>query len=194
MQTSGERHTSYDEGARKFGLFMATIIVTIVLAGAYGILHDQLTYSISREYFTKFKFAQFGYVLTADRDERKTVIYIGFLATWWVGFIIGFVIGVMGFIYSRYENMRSAVVVGLVIVFASAIFFGFLGYFWGKFYLSQHGVDWLIPIDVTDRESFITVGSIHNFSYLGGVAGLLFAIVYMIRNKTLLVRESLRSK
>ena len=32
-----------------------------LLAGLYGIGHDQLTYSISPEYFTKMKFEQFHY-------------------------------------------------------------------------------------------------------------------------------------
>ena len=35
---------------------MGTLVV-----GSYGILHDQITYSISAEYFTKLKFHQFHY-------------------------------------------------------------------------------------------------------------------------------------
>ena len=32
-----------------------------LLAGLYGVVHDQVTYSISQEYFTRFKFLQFHY-------------------------------------------------------------------------------------------------------------------------------------
>ena len=32
-----------------------------VLAGCYGALHDQISYTISPEYFTKVKFEQFRY-------------------------------------------------------------------------------------------------------------------------------------
>ena len=32
-----------------------------VLAGLYGILHDEITYTISPEYFTRLKFYQFDY-------------------------------------------------------------------------------------------------------------------------------------
>jgi hypothetical protein len=35
-------------------------VAACLLAGVYGILHDQLTYTISPEYNTKFKFYQFG--------------------------------------------------------------------------------------------------------------------------------------
>lgn len=55
-----------------------------IVGGIYGIVHDQITYSISPEYFTKLKFDQFDY---AGLGDRIFVATIGFLATWWVGFI-----------------------------------------------------------------------------------------------------------
>ena len=56
-----------------------------LLAGMYGILHDQITYSISPEYFTHLKFDQFHYA-NFGLPQRVFVAEIGFLATWWVGF------------------------------------------------------------------------------------------------------------
>lgn len=38
-------------------------------AGLYGVLHDQVTYTISPEYFTKLKFEQFAYADFAIVDE-----------------------------------------------------------------------------------------------------------------------------
>jgi hypothetical protein len=40
----------------------------VLIAGVYGILHDQITFTISPEYFTEFKSAQFPYV-----DFRETL-------------------------------------------------------------------------------------------------------------------------
>lgn len=57
-----------------------------VLAGLYGIVHDQLTYSIGPEYFTKLKFEQFRWA-NLGLPPRVLVAEIGFLATWWVGAI-----------------------------------------------------------------------------------------------------------
>ena len=57
-----------------------------LLAGCYGIFHDQVTYSISEEYFTRFKFLQFSYA-DFGLPPRVFVAEIGFLATWWVGFV-----------------------------------------------------------------------------------------------------------
>ena len=45
---------------RKILNFFLIILASILIAGIYGILHDQITYTISYEYFTLFKFEQFS--------------------------------------------------------------------------------------------------------------------------------------
>src|SRR5690349_25031334 len=61
-------------------------VLGALLAGCYGIVHDQITYSISEEYFTRLKVIQFRYA-DFGFPPRVLVAEIGFLATWWVGFI-----------------------------------------------------------------------------------------------------------
>ncbi len=61
-------------------------VLGALLAGVYGIVHDQITYSISPEYFTRLKFQQFHWA-DFGFPRRVFVGEIGFLATWWVGFI-----------------------------------------------------------------------------------------------------------
>lgn len=39
---------------KKFLMFLLTIALAPLIGGLYGILHDQLTYTISPEYYTKF--------------------------------------------------------------------------------------------------------------------------------------------
>lgn len=57
-----------------------------LFAGIYGILHDQVTYTLAPEYFTRFKFTQFSYA-NFGLSDRLFVAIIGVLATWWVGFV-----------------------------------------------------------------------------------------------------------
>ncbi len=45
---------------KKFFLFVFLVFFAILLSGLYGIIHDQISYTVSPEYFTKFKFQQFG--------------------------------------------------------------------------------------------------------------------------------------
>ena len=75
------------------------LIIAPILGGVYGIVHDQITYTISNEYYSKFKFIQFGLdnwgmgenIGTENTPEIKLnnprigAAIVGFLATWWVG-------------------------------------------------------------------------------------------------------------
>src|SRR5690242_10176342 len=70
---------------RDLGPMIGVAVVGAIVAGVYGMLHDQITYTISPEYFTKLKFDQFAYA-EFGFSERVFVAEIGFLATWWVGF------------------------------------------------------------------------------------------------------------
>ena len=58
-----------------------------------------------------------------------------------------------------------------------------VGYLYWKFYLQYTEVNWYLPDNLIDKNSFICVGSIHNFSYLGGVFGLMVGSLYLILQK-----------
>src|SRR5438105_3464978 len=66
-----------------------------VLAGFYGAIHDQLSYTISPEYFTKMKFIQFSYA-DFGWPQRVFASEVGFLASWWVGGIGGWILARFG--------------------------------------------------------------------------------------------------
>jgi hypothetical protein len=70
-----------------FPPLLAAAVIGGLIAGCYGIAHDQFTYSISPEYFTKLKFKQFHYA-DFGWGNRAFAATIGFLASWWVGAII----------------------------------------------------------------------------------------------------------
>lgn len=165
---------------RKFGVFTSTIFIAIVVAGIYGAIHDQITYSISPEYFTKFKYQQFGFEPAWFGGHRQTVAVIGFLATWWMGLFISILLGLTGLIFSNHTIMKKFIANGIKIILIISILFAIIGFFWGKYHLINKGVDWWLPDGLINKDKFIIVGSIHNFSYFGGVAGILLAIIYMI--------------
>ena len=72
----------------KFGLFLLFLPAAMLAAGLFGVLHDQISYTVSDEYFTKFKFIQFG-LRDAFLSERVQVALVGFLASWWMGIPLG---------------------------------------------------------------------------------------------------------
>ena len=174
---------------KKLLILFLTILISVALAGIFGIVHDQITYTICPEYYTKFKFAQFslndiGNVAIMP-NPRLRVAVVGFLATWWVGKYIGIVLGIIGLIFLDHKKMFKAILNALLLTFCVTCITAFIGFLYGKFHLTKTGVNWWLPDNLIDKNSFITVGSIHNFSYLGGAIGLLIAVIYlMLKNRS----------
>lgn len=168
---------------RKFGVFSLFLFASILIAGLYGILHDQLTFTISPEYFTKFKYQQFGFDPYWFGGDRQTAAVIGFLATWWTGMIIGLVLGLVGLTFPDHKSMAVALRRAILLVMAFSALLALFGGLLGRFYLASKGVNWWLPENLVDRTAFITVGSIHNFSYLGGLLGMFAAVYFLIRRK-----------
>ena len=166
---------------KKFGVLILAVVASALLAGVYGMIHDQITYTISHEYFTKFKYAQFGFEPAWFGGDRPTVAIIGFLATWWVGSFIGTGLGLLGLLFPQAAAMRKALFGAIGLVYCTAIAAGAGGFLYGKYYLTNTGVNWWLPADLIDKNAFITVGSIHNFGYAGGLAGLLIGALYLLK-------------
>ena len=73
---------------QKILVYLVFIAVAIVAAGLYGVLHNQISYTVSPEYFTRFKFVQFG-LTELELPERVRASMVGFQASWWMGIPIG---------------------------------------------------------------------------------------------------------
>ena len=82
------------------------ILITPIIAGCYGVIHDQITYTISNEYFTKYKFDQFG--VGPAVPYRLGVSYVGWMATWWMGIPLGIILGLIGLIHFDWKLMLKA--------------------------------------------------------------------------------------
>lgn len=164
---------------RDFPAMLGVAVVGALLAGAYGTVHDQVTYSISREYFTKLKFMQFHYA-DFGMGERVFAGTIGFLATWWVGLIAAWLLArrlIPG--QSRSRAYRQ-IGLGFVVIFASGFLLGFAGYLYG---LSRGPAadysSWAWAIErfgITEAWPFVRVAYIHNAGYVGGLIGLIAAL------------------
>jgi len=147
-----------------------------LIAGAYGILHDQITFTIGPEYFHNFKFHQFAYADFGFGD-RIFASFIGFVATWWVGLIVGWILARRCLPNQQRSTARKQICLGFAVVFATGFLAGVVGYLYGVW----RGPDadysaWqsaLAQYNVSDHWSFMRVGYIHNARYIGGLAGLL---------------------
>lgn len=172
---------------KKFLTFLLIIAIAPLIGGLYGIMHDELTYTISPEYYTKFKFYQFGLMDLGNEaifpNPRIEVSAVGFMATWWMGLPIGIILGLVGLAHKNNKQMFratiGAIIVTVIVVFAT----GLIGLAYGKLYLADAGVNWWLPDNLIDTKNFIAVGSMHNFSYLGGLTGLIAGTIYSVKQK-----------
>jgi hypothetical protein len=155
-----------------------------MVAGSYGILHDQVTYSISSEYFTKMKFDQF-HDANLGLPPRILVSEIGFLATWWVGFFSAwFIARVAVPAWPPAVAMRKCLA-GFSIMLMLAFIAALIGYGMGVFHSNDDAYwnEYCQALGITDIPAFVRVAYIHNASYLGGLAGLVVAICFLLRQK-----------
>lgn len=170
---------------QKIGVYLSLFILAALVAGLYGILHNQISYSFSNEYFTQFKFKQFG-IPWAYETPRLGAAYVGALATWWMGVLVFMVLGLFGFMFESPKQMAISLIKSFMVVVLVALLTGVAGLAWGYCQVNEETVSqymqWVRP-NVSDPIQFIRVGFMHNSSYLGGLTGLLSGIVYLFLRK-----------
>jgi hypothetical protein len=175
-----------------------------LIAGIYGIMHDQITYSICSEYFTNFKFIQFRISPELRESERLASALVGLLATWWVGVPIGIILGPIGIQSLEWKTFLTLKMRAIAITFVVAILFGVAGYLLGLIgstatfdkqlhiqHLAGYPEMYEALLQVKDVKGFIVVGYIHTFSYLGGLVGMMIALFYQFR-KVRFLRKTMK--
>lgn len=152
------------------------------MAGIFGMVHDQVTYTIGPSYFHAFKFEQFK-----DFDfglhPRFFASIIGFLATWWVGMIIGWLVGRVCYSRQDHKIAFKKSIKAIACIFALTILFGIVAYFISVATHSDAKAKWWCEmfsgISIDQAKNFRTVGYIHNAGYLGAIFGGVGALVYV---------------
>ncbi len=151
-----------------------------LIGGCYGALHDQVTYSISPEYFTTVKARQFAW---ADFGWSRRVFasVVGFLAAGAAGLFAAWFMARIAVPRMSLPEARGLILRGLGILFGFAAAGGILG--WQL--VLRHTGDYsywrprLPFLPIQDLPHFVAVAYIHNGGYLGGLAGLIIALIYV---------------
>jgi hypothetical protein len=146
------------------------ILTSIVLAIVYGIIHDLITANVCVEYFT------IGHpkLIESESPVRLALLW-GFIATWWVGLILGILIVLVSRIGDRprfelmdvIKPMLLLLGVMAIMAFVSGIF----GFFAAKnelFYLTEPLAS-MIPEE--RHHLFLSAAWAHGASYLTGFVG-----------------------
>ena len=163
----------------KLLIFVLLFPVICCMAGIYGFLHDQISYTVSPEYFTKLKFSQFN--IANNFHNRLGAGIVGIFATWWMVFIIGIIIIPIGLIIPNWKNYFQVMLMAFLYVSLTALIIGIIALVYGLINYNINNIPgYLILNDVEDKVNFAIVGNMHNFSYIGGIIGIIVGIIYII--------------
>jgi len=169
---------------RNIKLIIPYVFLGILLSGTYGAVHDQLSYTLSPEYFTKFKFFQFYYA-DFGLPNRVFASIIGFTATWWVGMIAAWFLGKTRFDSDDLSTAKSDMLQGFLTVFCTgfmvAVFGVLIGYIRAFHFPLNEFLGWEKMLSGRELQNFTVVGYLHNSGYLGGLLGLIIAVINIKR-------------
>ncbi|MEL6325116.1 MAG: hypothetical protein AAFQ84_12885 [Pseudomonadota bacterium] len=146
-------------------------------AGLYGALHNQVSYTVSPDYFHAFKFRQFS--IADGLQNRLGASWVGWQASWWMGLVIGVPILLVTRFAPGRSHRNSLFVRAAVIVVFTALVIGAGGLFRALFFVDQgHLPVWVFAFTPDDPVAMARAGELHNATYLGGLVGLACALVY----------------
>jgi hypothetical protein len=152
-------------------IFVAFLVASIVTAALFGAIHDQISFMVSSEYYTRFKFIQF-HLADSPLPDRLRVAMVGILASWWMGVPLGVLCGAAGFFQHTPVLMGRALAWSLLLAVAFTFTIAIFGLAYSRLQTENvaladyHG--WYVPAGITDLRSFLCAGYMHNSAYLGG--------------------------
>ncbi len=155
-----------------------------VFAGFYGVLHNQVTFAISNEYFLKIKYLQFDYLIFGD-NHRLNISIIGFFAACWAGLLHGWFLSRWflphGSILIAYQKIFRSSIIIFVTSILSAIVSGSYAFFHRAVIDYSNWAQIVNLYDIENKSALVNVAYIHNGSYLGALLGMFIALVWIKR-------------
>jgi hypothetical protein len=162
--------------------FAAVVLLCVVAAVAYGVIHDQVTARVCVEYFTIGHPPVFG-------TDDPTLLGLGWgvIATWWVGVLLGVPLAVAARA-GAWPKMSAAELVRpiaamLLVVGVFAVIAGVLGHV-------AAGRGWVRLVEpfasrvpAGRHVAFITDLWAHLASYAGGFIGGIVLCVWVVRRR-----------
>ncbi len=169
---------------KRLSLTLLLIFIGTLAACVYGILHDQITYSISEEFYTKIRFAQNE---IPQSESWWGVTKVAVLNTWKIGLIISFTLSCTGLIHPTNKALFKYTVQAFFISMGVAAVLTSIGYLNGLF--NQNALEKL-PNTILHKDDFLLVQSIHNFTYIGGLIGMFVGIYWQFYKRKFTSTES----
>jgi hypothetical protein len=173
-------------------LFPVLLVAGCLVAGTYGALHDQISYTVSPDYFHAFKFDQFG--IPDGLRGRVGAAVVGWQASWWMGLVIGVPVLLVGLVLPNWRAYATRCLVAFAVVAGTALAVGLGALAWASFTITESSLPgYWYPEGVADKVAFARAGTMHNFSYLGGFIGIVTGSLYLVVERVRLTKSLRRA-
>jgi hypothetical protein len=159
---------------KKLALFPVLLIAACLIAGLYGALHNQISYTVSPDYFHGYKFDQFG--IPESLHGRIGASIVGWHASWWMGLFIGLPLLIVGFILPGWRSYLRGCLFAFAVAAVTALVVGLGALVYATLTISEGSLPHGYPYSV----AFARAGTMHDFSYLGGFVGIITGTLYLI--------------
>jgi len=154
-------------------IFAALVFVSTIIGIIYGIIHDELTYTLCPEFYTKVRFEQLN---ITNSSPRIGVALVGIINTWLYSLIIGSVLATAGLFHSNNKKNIHYTLQSFAISVFCSFAFGMIGFILYRIFPEQEMDNFKLPDTIIDIRNFRAVQVIHNFSYMGGIIGMFVGI------------------
>jgi hypothetical protein len=166
----------------KLALVPFLLFAACLMAGLYGAVHNQISYTVSPEYFHAFKFRQFE--IPAEHHDRLGAAIVGWEASWWMGFIIAVPLLIVGLIIPGWQNYLRCSLLAFAVAAGTALVFGLGALVFAILTIdtidATHLPPYWYPESLKRPVTFAWAGSMHNASYLGGFLGIVTGLLSLI--------------
>jgi len=165
----------------KLALIPVLFLIACLFAGIYGAIHNQISYTVAPEYFTQFKFHQFR--IADGTPHRIGAAIVGWHAAWWMGIVIGIILIPFGLLIRGNANYFWGMirVFGIVALTTLIIGLAALAIAYGFVNTDNVGSFSRYGNEIIDNVAFARAGTMHNFSYLGGLGGIITGGIAILR-------------
>lgn len=171
----------------KLVFFPVLLVAACVVSAVYGALHNQISYTVSPEFFHTDLFFRFD--TPKSFENRAGASIVGALSSWWMGLLIGPPVLLVGLALPGWKAYLKHSLIAFGVVMATALVVGLIGLAVGFLVVDASNAPMNIFVSQEGAIRMGRAGTMHNFGYLGGFLGIFTGLLYLFTVRKWLQRE-----
>ena len=156
------------------------IVISTIIASVFGAIHNQISYSVSSEFFKNYIFGMFGTNEWNLKNERIEASVVGIIGTYWFGLILGTIYTII-FVFmntkSNFKNILNAILINI----SFAILGSLIAYLIAKFFVSYENSGVFMDFGTQNPQNYLEAAFMNTGSYIGGIIGIVVGIIYLLK-------------